>query len=186
MARTLLQRITNRLLHLAARIGPGATTARPCLHRWRGVKVGPGVFIGEGVYLENEHPDCVEVEENVQISIRAIIVAHTRGPGRVIIEKGAFLGPNCVVICGAGRVLRIGAGAVIGAGCVVTKSVPPRLYLASPAPRAVARVTVPLPDAQSIAHFWAGLEPLGDGPAQDESAPPSSGGRTRPDGNARL
>lgn len=132
--------------------------------------IGRDVFIGDGVYLDNEYPECIEIQDKVEISIRAIVVAHTRGPGRVIIEKGVFIGPNAMVLCGGGRVLKIGAGAVVGAGAVITKSVPPRLYVSPPPPEAVARVRVPLPMAQTMTEFWAGLEAL----------PRRSVGRERP------
>jgi serine acetyltransferase len=98
--------------------------------------------------------------DHVQISIRTIVVAHTRGPGRVVIERGAFVGPNSVLVCGAGRVLRVGEGAVIGAGSVITKSVPPRLYVAPSPTTPLARVNVPLPLAKTMEEFWGGLVPL--------------------------
>jgi serine acetyltransferase len=154
------RRIANRLFHLLARICPGSTTVRPLLHRARGVTVGRGVFIGDGVYLDNEYPECIEIHDYAQISIRVIIVAHTHGPGRVIIGKAVFVGPNSVIVCGAGRVLKIGEGTVIGAGSIITKSVPPRLYVAPPAPRATARVRVPLPLAKTMEEFWGGLTSL--------------------------
>lgn len=160
----------NRLLHSLARISPGATTVRPRIHRWRGVRVGASVFIGEDVYIENEFPNCVEIQDNVQISIRAIIIAHTRGPGRVIIERDAFVGPNSVIIAGADRTVRIGRGAVVSAGSVITRSVPAGLYVSPPPVRAVARVSVPLPVATSMREFLAGLAPIrradGDDPRE--------------------
>lgn len=143
-----------------ARFFPGATTLRPALHRLRGVKVGREVFIGEDVYLDNEWPCHIEIQDNVQISMRVIVIAHTRGPGKVIIEKEAFVGPHSVLIAGAGRVLRIGAGAVVGAGSVITRSVPPHLYVAPPPVEALARVRVPLPRTEKMEEFWAGLEPI--------------------------
>jgi serine acetyltransferase len=160
--RLLPQRLFGRFLHKLARSCPGATTLRPWLHKLRGVKMGRGVFIGDEVFIDNEYPDCVEIHDKVQISIRTIIVAHTRGPGRVMIEYGAFIGPNSVLVCGAGRVLKIGEGAVIGAGSVITKSVPARLYVAPLPPQPVARVHVPLPLAESMEVFWSGLELLDD------------------------
>jgi len=118
----LLGRIFNRVLHLLARNVPGATGFRPFLHRLRGVKIGNDVFIGDDVYLENEYPNAIEIQDGVQISVRATIIAHTRGPGKVIIEKDAFIGPNTVIVVSAGRTLIIGEGAVIGAGVVVTNN----------------------------------------------------------------
>ena len=156
----LPRRVANRLFHVLARISPGATTVRPWLHRLRGVKIGRRVFIGEGVYLDNEYPECVEIDDDVQISVRAIILAHTRGPGRVTISRGVFIGPNAVLVCGGGRVLKIAENAVIGAGAVITKSVPAGLYLAPPMPIALARVGVPLPMAKTMQEFWRGLSPL--------------------------
>lgn len=160
MSKSTLRRATNRVLHLMARFCPGSTSLRPLLHRWRGIKVGREVFIGDEVYLDNEWPEFIEIQDKVQISMRSIVIAHTRGPGQVIIEKEAFVGPNCVLVAGAGRVLRIGTGAVIGAGSVITRSVPPRLYVAPPAAEVLARVKVPLPRAETMEEFWAGLESL--------------------------
>lgn len=158
MSKSFLRRAANRVLHLVARFSPGSTTLRPALHRWRGVKIGRDVFIGDDVYLDNEWPERIEIEEHVQISMRSIVIAHTRGPGRVVIEEKAFVGPNCVLVAGAGRVLRIGKGAVVGAGSVITKSVPPGLYVAPPGVEVLARVRVPLPIAETMEEFWAGLE----------------------------
>ncbi|MFO1393228.1 MAG: DapH/DapD/GlmU-related protein [Steroidobacteraceae bacterium] len=156
----MLRRIWNRFLHRLARSSPGSETLRPQLHRWRGVRIGTSVFIGDDVYLENEYPDRVEIQDNVQISIRAIIIAHTRGPGRVVVERDAFIGPNSVLICGAGSTLRIGRGAVIGAGSVITRSVPAGYYVSPPPPVPIATVGVPLPLAKTMDEFRAGLKPI--------------------------
>lgn len=127
------------------------------MHRLRGVKIGANVLIGEDVYIDNEYPESVEIGDNVQISIRAIIIAHTRGAGKVIIGKNAFIGPNSVLICGAGRVLKIGEGAVVGAGSIVNRSVPPKLFVAPPGPEPLGRVNIPLPLAVNMEEFWSGL-----------------------------
>ena len=67
-----------------ARFLPGATTLRPFLHKLRGVKIYGKVFIGDDVYIENEHPECVEIHEGVQIVLRTNIIAHFRGTGKII------------------------------------------------------------------------------------------------------
>jgi acetyltransferase-like isoleucine patch superfamily enzyme len=160
LKKNLLRRICNRVFHLLARMSPGSRSFRPLLHRARGVRILGSIFIGDDVYIDNEYPEAIEIHDQVQISLRAIILAHTRGPGRIIIEKEAFIGPNTVIACSAGRVLRIGEGAVIGPGCVITKSVPPRVYLMPHPPRVVATVGVPLPRVKDIGEFLAGLKPV--------------------------
>jgi acetyltransferase-like isoleucine patch superfamily enzyme len=150
----------NRLFGLLARFAPGSTTLRPMLHRARGVKIGRNVFIGDDVHLENEYPEAIEIQDDVQISVRAVIIAHTRGPGRVIIEKEAFIGPHVVIACSSGRVVRIGGGAVVSAGCIVTKNVLPRMVLTPAAAQVVARATVALTTAKTMEEFHSGLRPL--------------------------
>ncbi len=177
------RRIANRLFHLMARQLPGATGLRVRLHRWRGVKVGLNVFIGDDVYLENEYPERVEIQDGAQISVRAIVLAHTRGPGWVVIEKDAYIGPNAVVVTSAGKTLRIGEGAVVGAGVVVTKDVPPRIFVAPPAASPVARVTVPLAKAKRVEDFIRGLTPL-RARSQTAARPKALGSDAlRPDGD---
>ena len=157
---TYFRQIANRILHICARSVFGATSVRPMLHRLRGVKIGQNVFIGDDVYLENEHPEAVEIHDNVQVSVRAIILAHTRGRGRVVIEKDVFIGPNAVIVTSGNRTLRIGEGAVIGAGAVVTRDVPARTLVASEPAKPMARVRVPFTHAETMEEFVRGLVPL--------------------------
>src|SRR5262245_56720569 len=137
LSKTVFRRLANRVLHRLARCLPGATGLRPALHRLRGVSVGANVFIADDVYLDDEYPEAVEIHDGAQISVRAIIIAHTRGTGKVVIGKDAYIGPNSVVITSGGRLLTIGDGAVIGAGVVVNNSIAPRTFVASAAPQAV-------------------------------------------------
>jgi serine acetyltransferase len=160
MLKRLTRGIWNRSLHLAARQLPGSMRVRPFLHRLRGVKIGRSVFIGDDVYLENEYPERVEIQDGVQISVRAILLAHTRGPGQIIIERNAYIGPNVVVATTAGKTLRIGEGAVIGAGVVITRDVPPRSFIPPPSANPVATATVSLAEAKHVEDFVKGLIPL--------------------------
>jgi acetyltransferase-like isoleucine patch superfamily enzyme len=118
------------------------------------------VFIGDDVYLENEYPECVEIHDNVSISMRAVLIAHTRGPGKLVLERNSFVGPNAVVCCYAGQEIRIGEGAVIAAGAVVTRSVRAKTMVAPPPSRAVARLQVPLTSQTPIKDFLAGMSPI--------------------------
>jgi carbonic anhydrase/acetyltransferase-like protein (isoleucine patch superfamily) len=170
MATSLIRRMSNRWLHVLARFLPGSTTVRPSLHRLRGVKIGKQVFIGDDVYLENEHPDAVEIQDGVHISVRAIILAHTRGCGRIVIEKDAFIGINTVIATSGNKTLRIGEGAVIGAGVVVTRDIPARAFIAVDTPKLIASVGVPLTKAETVEDFVRGLTPIRPTkPAQSEA-----------------
>lgn len=165
MKKSKLRRAFNRVLHLLARTLPGATSLRPALHRLRGMKVGTDVFIGDEVYLENEYPEAVEIQNGVQISIRSILLAHTCGPGRLIIEKDAYIGASAIVTASAGRILRVGEGAVVGAGVVVTQDVPAHIFLASTPGKPVARALIPLSRADKLEDFVRGLVPLNRNPS---------------------
>jgi serine acetyltransferase len=180
---SIVRRFSNRVFHLLARQLPGASSFRVGLHRWRGVKVGANVFIGDDVYLENEYPERIEIQDGAQISIRVIVLAHTRGPGWVVIEKDAYVGPNVVIATSAGKTLRIGEGAVVGAGTVVTKDVPARTFIPPPPADPVARVTVPLAKAERVEDFIRGLIPLrGRSGSPPRPRLPDSGKPIAPDG----
>ena len=40
----------------------------------------------------------IEIHDGAGISMRAMIIAHSKGPGRVVIEKEAFIGPWQAII----------------------------------------------------------------------------------------
>jgi carbonic anhydrase/acetyltransferase-like protein (isoleucine patch superfamily) len=160
MTKPLLKRISNRALHLLARFLPGCTSVRPFLHRLRGAKIGKDVFIGDDVYLENEHPEAVEIQSGVHISVRAIILAHTRGCGKIVIEKDAFIGISAVLATSGGKTLRIGEGSVVGAGVVVTRDVPAHAFVANEMPKPTATVGLPLTKAETVEDFVRGLSPF--------------------------
>jgi len=157
--KSLLRRFSNRVLHSLCRSLPGVSL-RIILHRWRGVQVGKGVFIGDDVYLENEYPEAVEIHDGASITVRCVILAHMRGPGRVVIEKNAYVGAGCIIAGSANRTLIIGEGAVISAGCVVNSSVPKYTLFACERGKAVAEVTRPLPLCSEYMDFVKGLRPL--------------------------
>jgi hypothetical protein len=156
----LFRRVLNRVLSLLVRSAPGATTLRPMLHKMRGVKITGRVFIGDDVYIENEYPEFVEIQDGAQITVRCTIIAHTRGSGRVIIGKNAFIGANCVITAPSGRTLRINEGAVVAAGTVISSDVPAHTLMGVERPKPVARVTVPLTMETSYDAFLVGLRPV--------------------------
>jgi len=124
-----------RLINLLARHTPGGYF-RAKLHRIKGVEIGNNVWIGEEVYIDNEFPFLIFIEDNVEIAAYSMIMAHSRDlhllkPGKYVsdlgyppspvrIKKNAWLGLHSIVLGG----VTIGEGSVIAAGAVVTKDVP--------------------------------------------------------------
>jgi serine acetyltransferase len=112
--------------------------------------LAPGASVGENVLL-GHYSHGVVINSNVEIGNRVKIwhnVTLTAGrlprrggkrvegpPARIVIEDGVKIGTNAVVIAQRGQVLRIGRGARLGAGVVVTQDVPARATVVSPPAR---------------------------------------------------
>lgn len=102
---------------------------RPIFLRLGGVKCGRSVIYGN-VRFDAVCPELIQIGNHVAITSGARILTHFFDPntpgvyfkrGKVIIEDDVFIGLN-VVICSS---VRIGRGAVVGAGSIVTKDIPP-------------------------------------------------------------
>lgn len=91
---------------------------------WDGLSVADDVFIGPNVTFTNDRlPRSKQYPARFQ---------------RTVIERGASIGANATILGG----LRIGAGAMIGAGSVLTRDVPAgELWVGNP-----ARSRGPVPD----------------------------------------
>jgi len=132
-----------RLLQSLAMSAPGSETLRVRLHRMRGVTIGNPAFIGAQALIETSHPELVTIGNGVAIGIRAIIIAHFRDQERgdgVRIEDEASIGAGAIILPN----VTIGYGAVVAAGSVVTRSVPPLTLVQGNPARPVARCGVPL------------------------------------------
>ncbi len=160
MKKSIARRSLNRILGMAARFAPGATSLRPFLHKLRGVQITGRVFIGDDVYLENEYPECVELHDGAQINLRSVLIAHTRGSGRIVIGKDAFVGANCVLTASPGTTLTVGDGAVIATSSVIASDVPPHTLVGNEKAKPLASVRVALTMETPYDQFLAGLRPL--------------------------
>lgn len=158
--RSLVRQAFNRFLHLLCRFGPGGETVRPFLHRVRGVKIGKHVWIGDDVYLDNEFPERIELEDGAMIELRATILAHTHGAGRVVIGKNAVVGAGAVVVTSGNRTIVIGEGSVIMASSLVTGSIAPYTLYGSDASKPLARITKPFTPETTYEEFMTSLRPL--------------------------
>jgi serine acetyltransferase len=165
MSERRLRGLRNRILQFLARVVPGAMTARVRLNRWRGVHLGEDVWIGYDAIIETSHPHLVTIRDRAAIGIRATIIAHNREQQGVLIEEDVVLGPGVIVLPN----VTIGRGAIVTAGSVVTKSVPPRTMVQGNPAQAIARVEVPLGLGVSVKEFAKGLRSVA--PTSSQNAP---------------
>ena len=107
-------------------------------------------------------PEDVHIGDNCTIGLRTSIFTHfywgprrAKSNGSVVIEKDVFVGPHCVILPN----VRIGEGAVIKAGTVVSRNVPPHTFWGSPPAEALGMATVPLTAEHSYAEFARGMRP---------------------------
>jgi acetyltransferase-like isoleucine patch superfamily enzyme len=168
MAESLLGGLKNRVLQLLAFHAPGAMSVRVWLHRWRGVNIGQDVFIGMEAIIETSYPWLVRIGNRVNIGLRTVIIAHfhdppellmksKRPPPTVVIEDDVYIGPAVIVL----PRVRIGSGAVICAGSVVTKNVPPLTLMRGNPAEPIARCGIPLHFlSANIDEFYMKLRPL--------------------------
>ena len=88
----------------------------------------------------------------------------------MVIEDDVFIGPNVTILPN----VRIGHGAVVTAGSVVSQSVPPLTMVQGVPARPVARCGVPLGMRTPIREFYRQLRPLRSPPRPP--GPPTSRG----------
>lgn len=121
----LLSRLVNKLA-----ICPGGDSARLSCWRMRGVKVGQNVFIAQQVYFDELHPggrnrgQCHDRPAHVDFFPFLLGAAAREEYAAVVIGRDVYVGPHCLILPG----VRIGEGAVIKGGTVVSKNVPPGYF----------------------------------------------------------
>ena len=161
----LIVGIKNRVLQMLARWMPGAFTFRVWAHRMRGVTLGTRVHIAPDVLIETAYPQWVSVGNNVQLGTRCMILAHMHtlppkpSPKNYVsvrIENDVYIGPGAIILPN----IRIGQGAVVTAGSVVTRSVPPMMMVQGNPAQPVARCGVALTWDTPLKTFYLNLKPL--------------------------
>jgi acetyltransferase-like isoleucine patch superfamily enzyme len=100
------------------------------------IRIGPGVIIGahSPVVLE----DYVRISQNATLETagldltKSLPYPHISKP--ITLRRGAWIGANAIVLGG----VTIGEGAVVAAGAVVNRDVPPGAIVVGAAPRQLA------------------------------------------------
>jgi len=113
-----------KLLSLIARFAPGTRFRLRC-YRVMGVQMAPDtLYVGPDCYLDDIYPELISLGSGVVVSFRVTMVAHdhvTDSVAPITVEDRAFIGTGSILLPG----VRIGEGAVVAAGAVVTEDVPP-------------------------------------------------------------
>jgi UDP-2-acetamido-3-amino-2,3-dideoxy-glucuronate N-acetyltransferase len=154
-----------------ARVGSGVRIWQNCVVM-AGAQIGEGSQLGANVFVEGKVRvgrnvkvknnvslyDGVVLEDDVFVGPSAVftnvLTPRSRWPRKhdfrdTIVQKGATIGANAVVVCG----VTIGESALIGAGSVVTRDVAPfSVVIGNPARQKnfVCRCGVLLPEARSL------------------------------------
>jgi serine acetyltransferase len=171
MAEGILKGTKNRFLQELARFLPGAQTLRVRLHRWRGVKIAEGVWIGYDSILETSRPHLISIGRNSIISVRVTLIAHFRGSQGITIEEDVFIGPGAIILPN----VTIARGAVVAAGSVVSSSVPAMTLVQGNPARPIALCGTTLVQDAPLADFYRSLRPLRKRTDRKPGGSPASG-----------
>jgi maltose O-acetyltransferase len=146
-------RLRTRLLRLAGfHIGPGTTIwGAPAIvgvgDIYQRLAIGTNVFLNSGCTLDLA--DNITIEAEAVLGYEVMLItgthdyrAHLRRAGPVTpkpvhIGAGSWLGARCTILPG----VSIGPGAVVAAGAVVTKPVPPDVLVAGVPARVVRQLS---------------------------------------------
>jgi serine acetyltransferase len=169
MKESLLRGLANRILQQLARMLPGAQSIRVMMHRARGVKIGKDVWIGYDVVLDTSQPFHITLEDGCVLSMRVTVLAHFRESTGVRVERDAFVGAGALILPN----VVIGQGAVVAAGSVVTRSVPPGVMVRGNPAVPVAKCGIPLGPKTTLREFTRNLRPVSS--SSSKSARPDAG-----------
>jgi len=95
-----------------------------------GVTIEDEVFIGHGVvFINDRYPQATTAEGALQTETDWQVVP-------TLVKRRASIGSNATILCG----VTIGEGAIVGAGSVVTKDVPPYTIVAGNPARVIRQI----------------------------------------------
>jgi len=95
-----------------------------------GVSIEDEAFIGHGVmFINDRYPRSATASGALQTEADWKVLP-------TVIKKGASIGSNATILCG----VTVGEGAIVGAGSVVTKDVPPRTIVAGNPAKVIRKI----------------------------------------------
>ena len=115
------------------RIGASTRVHGSCIHAYSEITIGASCLIAANCQIidgSGHEMGFEDLERRMQTSARGL---------PIVIEDHVWIGANCIVLPG----VRIGRGAVVGAGSVVTKDVPPMAVAAGNPARVVRQFEDP-------------------------------------------
>jgi len=95
----------------------------------RGMRIGAGVTIEDGFFFDPSHCYLIEIGARCTLAPNVRLVAHDASTkrllgatrlGRIVIEEDCFLGDSVLILPG----VTVGKASIVGAGAVVSKSIP--------------------------------------------------------------
>ena len=145
-------KVYKRLLKFLAKQMPGYQL-RCRLLRMAGYEIGEQVYIGEDLIVIDELDDKrrVRIGNRVSIAERVTLVVSSNANfskirpftkdqhGHIEIDDDAWLGTGCIIFPD----VRIGKGAVVGAGAVVTKDVPDYTVVVGMPAKPIKKLNIP-------------------------------------------
>ena len=97
-----------------------------------GVTIEDNVFIGHNVtFINDKHPRSVNEDGTMQSESNWEVI-------ETFVKKGASIGSSSTILCG----VTIGENAIVGAGAVVTKNVPPNSIVAGVPAKVIKEIAV--------------------------------------------
>lgn len=96
-----------------------------------GVFIEDNVFVGHNVtFINDKHPRSVNENGTMQTESNWEVI-------ETFVKKGASIGSSSTILCG----VTIGENAIVGAGAVVTKDVPPNTVVAGVPAKVIKEIT---------------------------------------------
>jgi maltose O-acetyltransferase len=124
----------SKVVGIASR-AKGKLEGRRLARRWQrlqemGMRIGQNVWLPASTWIDTNHCFLISIGDNTGFGEECLILAHDAQMdefldatriGRVVIHESCHIGARCVIMPG----VEIGPRAIVGAGSIVTKSLPP-------------------------------------------------------------